>query len=95
MFSNDEYKVLHARNGDEAMTLANKYIPDVVITDVLMPGKNGMQLCAEIKSSELLNHISIVMLTALSSESDALDGFKCGADVFLRNLLTLMSYSTG
>ncbi|MDD2243742.1 MAG: response regulator [Dysgonamonadaceae bacterium] len=84
LFSNDEYKVLHARNGDEAMTLANKYIPDVVITDVLMPGKNGMQLCAEIKSSELLNHIPIIMLTALSSESDALDGFKCGADVFLR-----------
>lgn len=84
LFSQEEYKILHARNGDEALILANKFIPDVVITDVLMPGKNGMQLCSEIKSSQLLNHIPVIMLTALTSESDAMDGFKSGADVFLR-----------
>lgn len=84
LFDENKYNVILARNGNIALEMANKYIPDIIISDVIMPGKNGISLCREIKSSTTLNHIPIIMLTALTSQNDELEGLKCGADVFIR-----------
>jgi two-component system sensor histidine kinase ChiS len=77
------YKVIHAIDGQEGIDLANEIIPDLIISDVMMPQKDGFALCQEVKSSELLNHIPIILLTAKSEMEDRLTGLECGADAYI------------
>lgn len=84
LFNPDEYNVIHASNGEKAWEIANSRIPDIVITDVIMPKKNGITLCREMKESPLLNHIPIIMISARNGETDLLEGLKCGADSYIR-----------
>ncbi len=83
LFPEDKYHILSARNGEEALSIANEFIPDLIITDLIMPKKDGIELCREIKASQLLNHIPIIMLTAKSSITDQINGIKCGADAYI------------
>ena len=78
------YQVIHAINGEEGMALANERVPDLIISDVMMPLKDGFSLCHEVKSSELLNHIPVILLTAKSAVEDQLTGLECGADAYIR-----------
>ena len=64
--------------------MAEKRIPDLVITDLMMPVKNGYQLACEMKQNELLNHIPVIMLTAKSSEEDRIEGLRCGVEAYIR-----------
>lgn len=74
----------YARNGDEAMEKALEQIPDIVITDVMMPGNtDGLQLCRNIRQSELLCHIPIIIVTAKTTEQDRIKGLEAGADAYL------------
>lgn len=84
LFPESRYRILYARNGEEGLSKANESIPDIVITDVVMPLKNGMEMCAEMRESPLLNHIPIIMLTAKGSDEDQVKGLKCGADAYIR-----------
>lgn len=60
-----EYNSVTARDGTEGgLELANELIPDIIISDVMMPNKDGFALCREIRKSALLNHIPIILLTA-------------------------------
>ena len=77
------YKVIHAIDGQEGIDLANETIPDLIISDVMMPQKDGFALCHEVKSSELLNHIPVILLTAKSDMEDRLTGLECGADAYI------------
>ncbi len=77
------YKVIHAIDGQEGVDLANEIIPDLIISDVMMPNKDGFALCQEVKSSELLNHIPVILLTAKSDMEDRLTGLECGADAYI------------
>ncbi len=71
LFNNDKLNILYADNGGvTAMEMANEYIPDIVITDIIMPKKNGIELCKDIRSSTLLNHIPIIIISAKNSQSD-------------------------
>lgn len=78
-----EYTMIEAVNGEEGVLLATNYIPDVIITDVMMPKKSGAKLCQELKANELTNHIPIIMLTAKSSEEAKISGLEHGADDYL------------
>ncbi|MGI0106668.1 hybrid sensor histidine kinase/response regulator transcription factor [Salinimicrobium sp. WS361] len=78
-----DYKVISANNGREGLEKANKYIPDVIITDVIMPVMDGMEFCSLLKKDERINHIPVLMLTAKAMTNDWIEGFEAGADLYL------------
>lgn len=78
------YRLVHAKDGQQGMDMAQELVPDLIITDVMMPLKDGFSLCRDIKSSELLNHIPVIILTAKTATEDQLTGLECGADAFLK-----------
>ena len=84
LFDESRYNLLYANNGVKALEMASEAIPDILITDVNMPGKNGFDLCREIRSAPLLNHIPVIIISARNNETDQLEGIKCGADAFIR-----------
>lgn len=81
---NKEYNVITASNGQEGLEMAEKHIPDVVVTDVMMPVKDGTQFCCEMKQNVMLNHIPVIMLTAKTDDEDRIKGLKCGAEAYIK-----------
>ncbi len=79
----DKYQTIHAVNGIVGIEMALKNIPDIIISDVMMPGKDGFEVCATLKSNELTDHIPIIMLTAKATIKDRLTGLSHGADAYL------------
>ncbi len=78
------YRLIYARSGAEALEKAQETMPDLVITDVMMPGEiDGLELCRRIRSSSLLNHVPIIIITAKTTEEDRIKGLRAGADVYL------------
>lgn len=84
MFSENSFNIIYCTNGETALELAKKYIPDIIITDIIMPNKNGIELCKDVKSSPILNHIPIIMISAKNSYEDVVEGLKNGADIYLQ-----------
>lgn len=78
-----KYNVLYARNGEEGFDLAHKQQPDAIVTDLMMPKMDGMELMRKIRSDELTSHIPIVVVTARVTEADRLRGLEAGADAYL------------
>ena len=76
----DGYDVRVAKDGEVGLEKASKIVPDIVITDLMMPKKDGLQLCEDIRQSDILCHIPVVMVTAKSTKGDKLEGLKTGAD---------------
>ncbi|MDO4790276.1 MAG: response regulator [Porphyromonas sp.] len=79
----DRYNLLFAQNGEEGLELAEKHIPDIIVTDVMMPLMDGFELCQRVRESILLNHIPIIVLTAKASEQDRLKGLNLGVEEYL------------
>jgi len=79
----DKYHVIQACNGGEGFAKALEIIPDLIITDVMMPQIDGYQLCTMLRQDEKTSHIPIVMLTAKAGESDKIEGLETGVDAFL------------
>lgn len=77
------YKIYEAKNGQEGWNLAIKVIPDVIISDILMPDVDGYEFCKRIKKDERTSHIPVLLLTALHSKEHELEGLSCGADDFI------------
>lgn len=77
------YEVVAARDGIEALKRAGEIIPDLVITDVMMPNMDGMALARAIRANDLTAHIPIIMVTARVTEQDRIEGIKAGADAYL------------
>ena len=77
------YEVVAARDGVEALKRAGEIIPDLVITDVMMPNMDGMALARAIRANDLTAHIPIIMVTARVTEQDRIEGIKAGADAYL------------
>ncbi len=78
-----EYQVHLAPNGKVGLDLAMQLIPDLIISDVMMPEMNGYQLVDKLKSQELTNHIAIILLTVKSSEESQVSGYSKGADYYM------------
>lgn len=78
-----DYQVKIARNGQQGIDQALKLIPDLIITDVMMPVQDGYTLCHTLKNDMRTNHIPIIMLTAKADQSSRIGGLKTGADAYL------------
>lgn len=79
-----QYNVLTASDGEQGLEKASSTVPDIIVTDLRMPHKDGLQLCDDIRRSELLCHIPVVMVTAKSTNADKMQGLKTGADAYIR-----------
>lgn len=77
------YRYALAKNGREALDLARKQIPDLIISDIMMPVMDGIALCDHIKTDPLTDHIPLIMLTAKSADESRLTGLRMGADDYL------------
>jgi signal transduction histidine kinase/ligand-binding sensor domain-containing protein/DNA-binding response OmpR family regulator len=77
------YSVLLATNGNEGFKIASAEIPDLIVSDVMMPGKDGITLCKELKSQIITSHIPIILLTARSSTVFEIQGLQTGADDYV------------
>lgn len=83
MLEKKEYRVTIANDGVQALEYINNSMPDLVVTDILMPKMNGYELCQKIKEDEKLKHIPVILLTSLSDPIDVIQGLKSKADNFI------------
>lgn len=78
------YNVLRAHDGEEALKLVHERRPDVAILDVMMPKVNGYDLVKQIRASETIDDLPVILLTARAGEFDRRFGFEVGADDYVR-----------
>lgn len=79
----DTYQLLIARNGQQGIDLAQEQVPDLIISDVMMPEKDGFEVCETLKTDQRTSHIPIVLLTARADDDSRIQGLSHGADAYL------------
>ncbi|WP_120201303.1 hybrid sensor histidine kinase/response regulator transcription factor [Ichthyenterobacterium magnum] len=82
IFKND-YKIITAKNGEEGIEKTRKNLPDLIISDIMMPIKDGIELCNAIKHNEFTSHIPVILLTAKVGAENEIIGLKSGADAYI------------
>jgi two-component system, OmpR family, alkaline phosphatase synthesis response regulator PhoP len=80
---NEGYEVFTAKDGDEAIEKARRHLPDLVILDVMMPRKNGVEVCSILRSQPAFKETLIIFLTAVNDEGTEIRGLETGADDYL------------
>ncbi len=85
---NGQFEVITASGGNIGFEMASSQMPDIIISDVLMPGMNGFELCQALKQNVVTSHIPIILLTAKDTLQDKLEGYKAGADSYLTKPFT-------
>ena len=83
LLQNAGYKTVTAIDGEEALGKAVKESPSLIVLDVILPKKNGFQVCRQLKTSPATQNIKIILLTSKSQDSDRFWGLKQGADEYL------------
>jgi two-component system phosphate regulon response regulator PhoB len=82
-FQREGFETHTARDGNEALRLAQERRPDLIVLDLLLPGKDGLEVCKTLKSREDSRNTPIIMLTAKGEEQDRITGFELGADDYV------------
>ena len=77
------YETVTAQQGKDAISLAERYLPDIILLDVMLPGMSGYEVCRELKENTKTQHIPVVMITVLNDIADRIHGYKIAADQFL------------
>ena len=78
-----QYCVLESSNGSRGLDIALESIPDIVISDVMMPEMDGFEFCAALKKDKRTSHVPVILLTAKSAQRDHVTGLETGADIYL------------
>lgn len=81
-FAND-YEIIEADNGKDGLEQALKYVPDIVVCDVMMPQMNGIEFCTALKQNTAICHIPIILLTAKTLDEQRVEGYEHGADSYI------------
>jgi DNA-binding response OmpR family regulator/nitrogen-specific signal transduction histidine kinase len=79
----EKYNFLTAENGEDALNKVHHIMPDIIISDIMMPVMDGLELCRRIKKENKTSHIPIIVLTAKSLTAQKIEGIKVGADIYL------------
>jgi DNA-binding response OmpR family regulator len=77
------YEVRTAANGDEALALLESFAPDLVLIDIMMPGKSGYEVCQRIRERPEWRHVKIVMVSAKGRDAEISKGMSLGADLYV------------
>lgn len=77
------YEVLVATNGEEALEIAGRCRPDVMLLDVMMPARSGYEVCQRVRERPDLRHVKVVMLSAKGREAEVSKGLSLGADLYI------------
>jgi two-component system alkaline phosphatase synthesis response regulator PhoP len=80
---NEGYETITAKDGDDALHKASAFKPDLIILDVMMPNKNGMEVCKQLRAQPAYQNTLIIFLTALSDELSQVKGLEFGADDYI------------
>jgi DNA-binding response OmpR family regulator len=78
-----DYKIAEAENGETGLKVASETEPDIIISDIMMPGMDGIEFCKKIKTDLATSHIPIILLTAKVSQESKIEGFETGADDYI------------
>ena len=77
------YAISYATNGHEGLDKAQQLVPDLIITDLMMPGMDGLELCRQLRANDIINHIPIIIVTAKNTEEERIRGLQAGADAYI------------
>ncbi len=79
----NKYRIIEADGGEQAIIIAHKVIPDIVICDIMMPDIDGIEVCSRLKNDDLTSHIPVILLTAKTTLEHRIEGYKTGADSYI------------
>lgn len=79
----DTYRIITASNGKDGIRMASKYVPDLIICDMMMPVMDGLECCRRLKGEMSTSHIPVLMLTACSMDEQRIQSYECGADGYV------------
>ena len=79
----NKYAVAYAKNGTQGLEKALDLVPDLIITDLMMPGMDGLEVCRQVRRNEITDHIPIIVVTAKITEEERIKGLEAGADAYL------------
>ena len=78
-----DYSISYATDGQQGIAKAREIVPDLIITDLMMPGTYGFEVCRQVRADEVISHVPIIILTAKESDADRVRGIEAGADSYL------------
>ena len=78
-----QYRLLEAEDGQRGLELAHEQVPDLIVSDVMMPVMNGLEFCQQVKKDSISSHIPVILLTARALEKHQIEGYESGADAYI------------